>query len=52
MATLWSFDLLAVARANLYLDALEGTESIVSRNASITDATSTLPRRAARLIPH
>jgi hypothetical protein len=52
MGMLWAFDLEAVARANLYLRALEGTESIFDVGDVIEAFRERVPRRAARSIPH
>lgn len=52
MAMLWAFDLEAVARANLYLRALEGTESIFDVEDVLELFRERVQRRPARPIPH
>jgi hypothetical protein len=52
MAMLWAFDLEAVARANLYLPALEGTVSIFDVEDVLELFRERVKRRPARAIPH
>lgn len=52
MSLLWAFDLAAVARRNLYLDRLEGTQTIWDVHQAIAHFCETVRRRPRATIPH
>ena len=52
MSFLWAFDLVAVARRNLYLDRLKDTETIKQVHLAIEDFRETVSSRAWEAIPH
>lgn len=51
MCLIWSFDLAAVARRSLYLQLLEGTESIFDVGARIEAFRKAVPSRPRTIIP-
>ena len=52
MTLLWTFDLAAVARQNLYLKRLENTETIWDVHRAIAEFHSTVRHRPIQNIPH
>jgi hypothetical protein len=52
MSILWAFDLSSVARQNLYLDRLEGTQSIWDVQLAIENFRATVTARPVEPIPH
>lgn len=52
MSLLWAFDLAAVARRNLYLERLEGTETIWDVHLAIEGFRETVRQRPQMPIPH
>lgn len=52
MSILWAFDLMAVARRNLYLNRLERTRSTWDILLAIEEFRATIPSRRAESIPY